>query len=316
MTHVRRAVSALSLALSLSALPSAARADVDLWPLLELSDDTTTVMYPFYVHEGDFMMVFPVYYRTDDGHEHHVLWPIFKMKDGRVSRVAPFWFSDDPDKFWIFPLAYHDADRTFLLVPPAYFHGDEFQAVVPFYLHSHDRDRDWLWIGPRLFGWEKTSTQDDYFGGVLFDWGKHTNGYWHTSVFPVTWLWGGPDERGFVFLPAFWVRAYHQSIDALLPLYWSSHENGESYFWLMGYWKSHTNTSDSLAFYPFFSHEKKGSDTNELSILWPLYEREETVSSAGTLLHRHRRFLAFSDDERSGHRELSLFGFVVRESTD
>jgi hypothetical protein len=69
----------VSLSLLLSVCAAAeARADVDLWPFLELSDRQTTVMYPFYVHEGDFMMVFPAYYRTNEGHDHHVLWPLAK----------------------------------------------------------------------------------------------------------------------------------------------------------------------------------------------------------------------------------------------
>jgi hypothetical protein len=132
----------------------------------------------------------------------------------------------------------------------------------------------------------------------------------------MVWAWGGPQEHGFVFVPAFYQRSDHSGVSALLPLFWSSYDTNEAHFWLAGYWRAHTGSTDSLALYPFFATKKTGKDTEELSILWPIYKREETVKDDGTLAHRYRRFLAFSDDARPGHHELSLFGFVVRESTD
>ena len=59
-------------------------ADIDLWPLLEISDDSTTVLYPLFVHEGPFMMIFPLYYRTNEGSDHHLAWPFFKISEGEV----------------------------------------------------------------------------------------------------------------------------------------------------------------------------------------------------------------------------------------
>jgi hypothetical protein len=315
VTFRRTVVSALFALLSLG-FASPARADVDLWPLLEVDHDTTTVLYPFYVHEGDFLMVFPVYYRTDEGHEHHVLWPLFKMRDGRVTRVAPIWYSSDPNKFWIFPLAYHDAKSTFLLVPPACFRGDELQAVLPLYVRSKSPDSDWLVVGPRLFGWHQTPDADHVFAGVLFDHVSRPNGSWDTSLVPIAWAFGGPDRRGLLVPPAYFERSSGRDVSAVLPLLWSSKTPDESHLWLAGYWRAHTPDSDSLAMYPFFSTKTSHQDTSELSILWPIYNRKQTVDQNGDVTRRHRRFLAFADDLTPQRRSLSLFGFVVRETTN
>ena len=304
MTRIRRSVCAFAFALLTLSFASPARADVDLWPLLELSDQTTTVMYPFYVHEGKFMMVFPVYYRTDDGHEHHVLWPLFKERDGRITRVAPFWFSTDPDKYWIVPFAYHDAKQTLLLMPPSYFRGDEIQVVAPLFVHSKSATDDWLVVGPRLFGWHDTAQQNHYFAGLLGDYSTRPNGEWEGSLFPAIFAWGGSPKRGLV----------------VPPILWSEHTADSSTLWLAGYLRSHSPTKDAWAMYPFFASKREtaynGDLTRRLSILWPIYKRKETTTPSGQMTFRHRRFLAFADDTTPTRRQLSLFGFVVRESTN
>ena len=65
-----RATATLLLAL---ASPLSVHAAVDAWPLLEIDEDTTTVLYPLYVDDGDFQMVFPLYYRTNEGRDHHAV---------------------------------------------------------------------------------------------------------------------------------------------------------------------------------------------------------------------------------------------------
>ena len=282
----RRLMCAAVLAFSGLILGRSARADVDLWPLLELDDDTTTVMYPFYVHEQDFLMVFPAYYRTGQGHEHHVLWPLLKIRDGRVTRLAPFWFSDDPSRFWILPLAYHDADETWLLMPPSYFKTGKVQAMMPLFVHAHSADDDWLVVGPRLFGWHEQPGKKHYFGGLLADYTQRANGDWGAS---------------------------------LVPLFWRDRD-GDSYtLWLAGYLRQQSPTRDARALYPLFASkrdiEANGNVTRRLSILWPVYKRKETTTAAGEMTDRHRRFLAFSDDTTPTRRQLALFGFVVRESS-
>ena len=60
-TQRRRVSTRLFLLLAFAcAAPLASHARIDAWPLLEVDDDTTTVLYPLYVNDGDFQMVFPV----------------------------------------------------------------------------------------------------------------------------------------------------------------------------------------------------------------------------------------------------------------
>jgi len=303
VTQLRRFACATAFALSCLAAAPAARADVDLWPLYEHDRDTTTVLYPFYVHEGDFLMVFPAYYRTDQGHEQHVLWPLLKMRDGRLTRLAPFWYSSDPGKYWIFPLAYHDDDETWLLVPPAVFKAHQFQIVPPLFVHTHTPDDDWLVTGVRAFGWHKTAAESHYFAGFLGDYTRRANGEWSGSLTPLLYTWGGSENRG-VVVP---------------PLFWDTHTKDSSTFWLAGYLRDRSPTRDSWAMVPFIGSSREtasnGDLTRRLSILWPVYKRKETSNAAGEMTYRHRRFLAFADDTTPDRRQLSLFGFVVREAS-
>ena len=78
------------LGLAVAGLPGEARSDVDLWPLLRTTETEMTVLYPFFVREKEFLMVFPFYYRKEG--DHHVLWPLIKASEGRVVRAAPLYF--------------------------------------------------------------------------------------------------------------------------------------------------------------------------------------------------------------------------------
>src|SRR5437773_198151 len=118
---------AISLAVGFLALAEPTRADVDLWPLLELSPDSTTVLYPFYVRS------------------------------------------------------------------------------------RHSESEDGLWIGWRLFGWNRTSSHTHYFGGYLFDYG-YGEGNWNADLFPLLWAWGGESKRGIAILPAYWSRSESTSV--------------------------------------------------------------------------------------------------------
>ena len=137
-----------SLVLAALALPGRLGAEVNLWPAFESTEDSTTVLYPFFVHEGDFMMVFPWYYRTNGGKDHHVLWPIAKTSEGRVARLAPFWFSGQDGAFTLFPLIRQTSDYTVWTVPPVYHrHDGSFQAVFPFYMRSPEK----LYVFPTFY---------------------------------------------------------------------------------------------------------------------------------------------------------------------
>src|SRR5262245_31734598 len=91
-------VSGAALLAAMCASPRPAAADVDLWPLFEKTDDSLTVLYPFWVQEKSFQMVLPFYYRTNEGQDQHVLWPLFKFSQGRgLVRAAPIYFGGDKD---------------------------------------------------------------------------------------------------------------------------------------------------------------------------------------------------------------------------
>jgi len=120
---------------ALLTVPAVASADVDLWPLFEKTEDSLTVLYPFYVKEKSFRMVLPFYYRTNEGRDHHVLWPLFKVSDGRVVRAAPIYYSgEDQAELTIFPLYKRTKDYTLTLIPPRYTtQDDRAEIVFPLY---------------------------------------------------------------------------------------------------------------------------------------------------------------------------------------
>jgi hypothetical protein len=133
---LRRAALGIAAGALFAAAP-AARADTDLWPLFETSEQGTTVLYPLYVHEGQFLMLFPAYARTNEGRDHHLFWPLVKVADGRVDRVAPFWFSARQGEYTMLPLFQRTRDYTLTLIPPSYVTADGKQTTfVPFYSRS------------------------------------------------------------------------------------------------------------------------------------------------------------------------------------
>lgn len=145
-------------------LPGSARADVDLWPLFEKSPERTTILYPLFVKEGEFTMIFPFYYRTDSGRDQHYLWPIAKVSEGRLERLAPVWFSDEAGEFTLFPLISRDERGTTTLIPPMYTRHDGSQrTVVPFYSRSveavHDGRRERMSVLWPL--WSREVVRDD-----------------------------------------------------------------------------------------------------------------------------------------------------------
>jgi hypothetical protein len=102
----RRIAMAASACAALGMLAGArpARADVDLWPLFETSERGTSVLYPLYVKEGPYVLVFPAYARTSEGRDHHVFWPLVKVSEGRLERVAPLWFANRQGDYTLCPV--------------------------------------------------------------------------------------------------------------------------------------------------------------------------------------------------------------------
>lgn len=204
----------LALASSAALVFSPARAhaaEFDAWPLAEFSDDRTVVLYPFYVHEGNFMMAFPLYYRTNQGRDHHVVWPIAKFSGGRLKRFAPFWFSSDQDNFALLPLIYQNPDYTIWTIPPIYTrHDGKFTGVYPFFAKSPDM----LFIAPY---YQKT-----------------------TPVETVRNLW-----------PLYFHNSNAASrSDLLLPFYYHSGDAKTDSTWLLPYYSSRSGDSFDWTIFP------------------------------------------------------------------
>lgn len=146
MTSFMRRLTRLSGATALSMLcmvPGPAAADVDLWPLFEKTDDSLTVLYPFWVQEKSFHMVLPFYYRTNEGRDQHVLWPLFKFSGGRgLVRAAPLYFGGESDgEYTLFPFYQHTAEHTITLIPPRYTTADDqVEVIFPVYAYTSATD--------------------------------------------------------------------------------------------------------------------------------------------------------------------------------
>jgi hypothetical protein len=306
-----------------SGLATVARADVDLWPFLEISDSGTTVLYPFYVHEGNFLMIFPFYYRTNEGRDHHFLWPFVKVHEGRLSRAAPIWFSEEEDHFLLVPLAYRTPEETFFLIPPIYMTRDErVLAVLPFYVRARaSEDEEKVWIAWRLFGWFRERGGTDYFAGYLFDYGSHAE-QWNASLFPVLWTWGGSEDRGFILPPGYFRHTATTRFAGVAPLFHREYGPDSSALWLMPYYGSQGPGADSAtALLPFFwtsqTHDRSADTTTASEwIAWPLYRRIETTRASGEVVSRERGFLFFSDELEHQERTFSVLGIAVTHESE
>ena len=275
-----------------------ARAGVDLWPLLEISEGRTTVLYPFYVHEGNFLMVFPFYYRTNEGKDAHLAWPLVKISEGRLTRFMPVWYGADKESFTFFPLIRQTPDYTFWMIPPIEHWGNgQFFAVYPFYA----RFQSGYFVFPALY--RNKTAQEDVWGFLPF--------YWRASEGDKRTLWALPyyQKRGggescTAVLPFFsrtvaaeaeslWVMPYYQLrapdevVTKVWPFFSRSAVGDEESLWLLPYERTRSPQRSSDTVWPVFhrSHDSKGSNLWFLlyyqmqspdkycHIFWPLFER-------------------------------------------
>ena len=269
-------------------------ANTDVWPLYEQEEDSLTVAYPFYVREGSFRLVFPFYCRTNEGHDHHVLWPLMKISDGRLARAAPLYYSSQEDQFTLLPLIHQTPERTILGLPPAYIEGD-FKVVLPFYLRSG---------GHRL---------------VL------PGAYWHTAdgtvdrvvCLPAVVYRRDGDARELFALLAGAAWGGEARKQWLFPLFSRSVAADASRLWLAPYLRVENERESTTALFPFFAQSdlRQGRErTENLSVLWPFYQRRKTFDASGAMVDRRRRFLIFGDRlDRNGMRTLSILGFPIVE---
>lgn len=250
---------------------------VDLWPLLETSKDGTTVLYPFYVNEDDFKMFFPLYYNTNKGKDTHILWPLLKFSDGRITRIVPIWFSGKEDEFVLFPLIWQTPDFTFWLIPPMYFSKTEdFTAIIPVYLRYKSPSEDTLFLFPFL---RKTSDEFKQF-----------------MIFPIY------SQKKGEKTDALWILPFYKENSIIKYTYNQKEiEKKKIALYPLVIIDKRKDLSDD-------------STKNRFTLLWPFFVREEKISKDGQLLSKYRRFLIFSDEKKEdGSRIFNVFGFLVNE---
>lgn len=333
------------------AMAGRVRADIDLWPLYQKDNEGTIILYPFYVHEGKFLMMFPLFYRTDEGKDYHFVWPLVKVSEGGLTRAAPLWFSGEEDEYTLFPIIRQTPDYTFWMAPPMYFAKDgDFEAIFPLYVKT----RDHTFIAPTIFKTYEQGELKRFQAVPLFDYRRDEGDSREFSTLPV-WVWSndkgetvplylagrkwGGDVNRSHFAPVYyrrksqdesrlWIMPYYQKrapldrVTSLLPLFWKERFKDERILWAFPYFEKESPRVTRRMVPGLFDREKSlsektGETRKKLAIFSDLYLREETRSSSGMLLERNRQFLIFSDErERDGGRIFRLLGIPVMERVE
>ncbi|MEM7409404.1 MAG: hypothetical protein AAF430_04110 [Myxococcota bacterium] len=280
--------------------PAPQEQGLDLWPLVVATEDEKSLLYPLFVHEDDFTLVFPVYARTRDGRDHHVLWPLVKWSDDGLERAAPFWFRSPQGEFLFFPFFYQSDRYTVWLLPPTWVAKDRpFSAMFPLYVRADDT----LYTLPnlRIVDGPGEDLRVTSFG--LFDWKRDGDARSVEVALLAGAEWGG-ERRSARFLPLFQIE---ESADASRGhaglVYWS---------------RSAAHSARGVA--PLFMHRRTtrpdGASDDALRILWPAYTRTKAVDAEGGLISRNRRFLLFGDERAAdGTRTLRFLGLPIWERT-
>ena len=325
------------LAMVLTALlwlvPGVGRSAIDLWPLLVTGDDELTILYPLYVQEGKFRMHFPFYYRTNEGQDHHVMWPLVKFSEGRLHRVAPIWFSAEEGTYTFLPFIHRDPEQMMTLLPPMYTRQDgSLRAILPLYARTPTD----LYAFPGYYRLRRPGEPEvDGVYGLY----KRSHSLTETKASALLYSYyykKTPDSSSFVVGYLYWnMQDPSEKLRMLLPLA-VRYETGEQrHLFIFPYYqnrgpdttatyfmgvigRTRSKELDRDYFFPFFTQSRWRSTTNTTSthILWPVYARREETNQAGELVAQRRRFLFFIDDlERDGTRVFSILGLPVMERT-
>ena len=309
-------------------------ADIDLWPLLEITDDSTTVLYPLFVHEGPFMMIFPLYYRTNAGSDHHLVWPFFKISEGRLARIFPLWFSKEEGHYTVFPIARWTPDIVMWPLPPTYMRRDgRFTLVLPLYLKNDDTEV----VPPTLYRvkhlgqlkraglWPITDLtvhpdrkELSFVRFIRTAWGEDLFKF---SLWPlITWS-SKQEHRSFWLLPFYYQRAPGQAETALYPLFAHWRDDESSGLWIIPYLHAESSLGYKTAVLGLLDVRRRlipGTDEvqSKLTLLgfksFSFYRRQSFETSDGRLIERTRRLLFFSEEEKaSGERTFKFFGIPL-----
>lgn len=89
------------------------------------------------------ILIPPLYYRTNQGKDHHVIWPLVKISEGRLTRVFPIYASSAPDRHLVFPLFFYAPGQ--LWIAPTFWRdvSEEGRSVVSLWpIFNHDSEGD------------------------------------------------------------------------------------------------------------------------------------------------------------------------------
>ncbi len=315
-------------------LPGTSRSDVDLWPFLEISDRTTTVLYPLYVREGKFLMLFPFYYRTNEGQDHHLVWPIVKYSEGRLKRFLPLWISPKEGEYTLFPIFRWTPREILSAVPPMYLQRDGgFRLVLPLYAKRGDKEV----MPPSLYRvreegkptriglWpvsEYTSSPERRGIHILrflrMDWGREV---FLLRIWPILSWHREKDARSFWLIPFHHERSDKHSDTSLYPVFAYRSDEESMGLWLVPFLYSNSPKAFKSWLFGIFDLRRReiaGTENIRTSFTllgfkaFSFYRRQAVTSSTGKLLEHKRRLLIFSEVlEASGKRSFRIFGLRV-----
>jgi hypothetical protein len=233
-------------------------------------------------------VVAPFYWRTWDGSGNSRVvapfyWSFEDYKTRNVLRLGlPFFVrSANPDKAftWAFPLNFFWRDKD-----------DSHQLVIPLYYRSARKD------GGSFFSWFGYSMKDGprTEGSLLWLWWfgadrKASTAY--NVVFPLVWDFKDKDDRVSFVPPLFWRfasadatttvlvpwihrRTATSGFDAVLPLWWSGHDDKEkTAFKLLVplfYWQSRDAGRKSMWVSPVGGYSRDDDDRSRTGAIVPL----------------------------------------------
>jgi len=314
----------------LSILVYPSYADIDAWPLLEITEDSTTVCYPFYVKEKNFKMVFPIYFNTNKGKDHHFFWPILKITEQRIKRAVPFWFSEN-DNFTLFPFIRQTPEYTMWSIPPIYFSKDNgFSAIIPFYI----KNKKQIFIFPNIYFHKSENKMKSFKFFPIVDYvnddntksinyfyvlgkKKKTN-FFSKWFFPFYYSSIQKGKNKLWLLPYFYKNNSYQTVNAVLPFYWDAKGKWHHKFNFFNYYNYKDVNWVKSGFFPIYhlmeSKLSRNRSKSVISLFCSLYRKEIILSQEGKLLERKRRFLFFSDILKSdGKRLFKIFDSIISE---
>ena len=305
-------------------------ADIDAWPFLEITDDSTTVCYPFYVKEKNFKMIFPLYFNTNDGKDYHFFWPLVKISEKRLQRAIPFWYTENED-FTLFPLIRQTPEYTFWSVPPIFFDKKQnFSAVIPFYIKNENK----RFIFPNIYYHKENDVITDL---KIFPFVDSVNRNDVKSI-NYCYLLGNKQKKNFYskwFLPFYysnkqkgketlWALPYyykkndHQVINEVVPIYQKIEGKWHRSLRVFNYYHKTEPKWEKTGIFPIYQFKQsqlsKNRSKSVIDMFCFMYRKEIITSEDGKLLERKRRFLIFSDELNSeGKRLFKILGNIISE---